>query len=232
MEPDQKVKLRVLNSVNEPLALHTHGHKPTATHYDGVDNGPASRITRDVHEIATAQRLDMELSGQNDGLHSYGEGVWMFHDHAEKSFTNDGIGEGGAISVIAYKSFLNEKGIPKLHGMSLAPYFSKTYWEKKYPIWQDFDAWNSLGRPEMKNADGTPAPTPAPAVPSKPEAKAASDGQAAQAVAAAETGTSGFGQLLKGLIFGVAAYLLFVRREQISKMLPRDKIAKLLHRDS
>ena len=35
-EPDQNIKLRVFNSSGELLAVHTHGHKATITHYDGV----------------------------------------------------------------------------------------------------------------------------------------------------------------------------------------------------
>jgi FtsP/CotA-like multicopper oxidase with cupredoxin domain len=214
LEPDQKVKLRVLNGHTETLALHTHGHKPTATHYDGVDNGPGSYITRDVHSIAVAQRLDLELSGQDDGLHSFGEGVWMFHDHIEKTFTTDGVGEGGSLGLIVYKNFLNEKGIPTLHGMSLAPYFSKAFWERKYPIWQDFDAWNSLGQPEMKNAGG--AAINVAAASTTPTATAVTDAGKTQK---AESGSSGFGQLVWGVILGVLAYVLYTRREQIYKSL-------------
>ncbi|MGR8933358.1 MAG: multicopper oxidase domain-containing protein [Gammaproteobacteria bacterium] len=218
MEPNKKAKLRILNGFTEEMAWHTHGHKPTATHYDGVDNGPQSRITRDVHAIATAQRLDLEMSGQDDGLHSFGEGVWMFHDHHEKTFTTDGVGEGGAVSLIAYKSFLNEKGIPALHGMSLAPYFSKKFWEKKYPLWQDYDSWGSLGQPEMQRAPG--------------EAEEVSSAGGSGAAASGSEGSSVFSQLLSGLILGILAYVAFNRREQIYKMLPRDKISKLLRGES
>lgn len=218
MEPDKKVKLRVLNGFTDSIALHTHGHKPTATHYDGVDNGPQARITRDVHDIEIAQRLDLEMSGEDDGLHSFGEGVWMFHDHAEKTFTTDGVGEGGAVSLIAYKSFLNEKGIPSLHGMSLAPYFSKAFWEKKYPIWQDFDAWNSLGQPQMQPRAGGEAAK----VSTAATATAAGGAPQAAAESAKTQGSSGFGQLLTGLLLGVLGYVAFIRREQIYKLLKRD----------
>ncbi|MDD2761944.1 MAG: multicopper oxidase domain-containing protein, partial [Methylomonas sp.] len=149
MEENKKVKLRILNGHEEAFAMHIHGHKPMVTHYDGVDNGPSSYIKRDVHGMVPAQRLDLELSGVDDGLNSFGQGVWMFHDHVEKSFTTDGIGEGGDISLVVYKGFLNDKGIPEVHGMSLAPYFTKEFWQGKYPAWQDYDAWKSLGLPEI-----------------------------------------------------------------------------------
>lgn len=158
MAPNEKVKLRVLNGDTETLSLHTHGHKPTVTHYDGVDNGAASRITRDVHTLSPAQRLDLELSGVDDGLHSFGEGVWMFHDHVEKTFTTDGVGEGGSVSLIVYNKFIDENGVPQTHGMSLAPYFTKKFWQKQVPIWQDFDEWASLGEPQRVVAAALPSP--------------------------------------------------------------------------
>ena len=65
---------------------------------------------------------------------------------------------------MVYKDYLDEKGIPKAHGMSLAPYFSKTLWEGKYPPWQDYDTWRSLGLPELQAGDSgqnaIPASTP------------------------------------------------------------------------
>ncbi|MDD5034980.1 MAG: multicopper oxidase domain-containing protein, partial [Methylococcaceae bacterium] len=62
VEPNEKVKLRVLNGHTEGIALHTHGHKATETHYDGVEQNPAAQVTRDVYAIAPAQRLDLELN--------------------------------------------------------------------------------------------------------------------------------------------------------------------------
>ena len=71
-EPDQLLKLRVLNGGSVGLALHTHGHKPTATHYDGVALAQGGRITRDVFWLASAQRTDLELDTTNNGLNAYG----------------------------------------------------------------------------------------------------------------------------------------------------------------
>ena len=36
----------------------------------------------------------------------------MFHDHVEKSFTTNGVGEGGDISLVVYDGFIDDKGIP------------------------------------------------------------------------------------------------------------------------
>jgi FtsP/CotA-like multicopper oxidase with cupredoxin domain len=201
MGKDEKVKLRVLNGHTETFALHIHGHKPTVTHYDGVDNGPGSYIQRDVHGMAPAQRLDLELNGKDDGLNSFGEGIWMFHDHVEKSFTTNGTGEGGDISLVVYKDYVDERGIPKAHGMSLAPYFTKEFWQKNYPLWQDYDTWRSLGLPELKGDPSAPKAVPV----------AATVAAAPMAAVPASTPGFNFSQLLYGLLFGVLGYVLFGR---------------------
>ncbi|MDP1787581.1 multicopper oxidase domain-containing protein [Nitrosomonas sp.] len=72
VEPDQKIKLRLLNSGGELIAVHTHGHHATITHYDGVEHNPVAQIMRDVFDMAPAQRLDLKLETVNDGKHSYG----------------------------------------------------------------------------------------------------------------------------------------------------------------
>ena len=207
MEENQQVKLRVLNGHTESLALHIHGHKPTVTHYDGVDNGLSSYIQRDVHGMVPAQRIDLSLSGVDDGLNSYGQGIWMFHDHVEKSFTTDGHGEGGDISLVVYKGFVDDKGIPSAHGMSLAPYFSKSLWKGQYPIWQDYDAWRSLGLPDLK-ADITPAKVAV----QTPVAKASEIEMAARLQ---ENETSVFAKLIYGLFLGLFAYTIILKRQVI-----------------
>lgn len=216
MSQDEKVKLRVLNGHTESLALHIHGHKPTITHYDGVDNGPSSYIQRDVHGMVPAQRIDLELSGVDDGLHSFGQGIWMFHDHVEKSFTTNGVGEGGDISLVVYKDFLDEKGIPKAHGMSLAPYFSKGLWKGNYPIWQDYDEWRSLGLPDLKAAYQ----------PSKVAVQNVQPQWSPDAATApAEQESSVFGKLLFGLILGLLSYALIINRQTVY-----DRVRKLLNK--
>ncbi len=209
MEENQQVKLRVLNGHTESLALHIHGHKPTITHYDGVDNGPGSYIQRDVHGMVPAQRIDLSLSGIDDGLNSYGQGIWMFHDHVEKSFTTDGHGEGGDISLVVYNGFVDEKGIPSAHGMSLAPYFSKALWKGKYPIWQNYDAWGSLGLPDL-NGEIKPAK-----VAVQTPAVKASEVDAAANAAAQSDESSAFEKLLFGIILGLLAYGVVLKRQLI-----------------
>jgi hypothetical protein len=210
MEENKKVKLRVLNGHEESFAMHIHGHKPMVTHYDGVDNGPNSYIKRDVHGMVPAQRLDLELSGVDDGLNSFGQGVWMFHDHVEKSFTTNGVGEGGDISLVVYKGFADEKGIPKVHGMSLAPYFTKEFWLGKYPAWQDYDAWKSLGLPEISNKKQVAfVPPPPPPL---------NTGDAAAKAEAAGAQSSFIGQLLYGLMLGGLLYVGFSNRQRILAM--------------
>lgn len=200
VEPNQKIKLRILNGHTEAMAIHTHGHKATETHYDGVPQRPEARITRDVYSMVPAQRLDLELDTTNDGLHSFGSGIWMFHDHVEKAFTTDGMGEGGSISLIVYKEFLDEKGTPKTHGMDLTPYFTKKFWERKLPVWQDWaDDWGSLGDPGAGGAPGA-ATASAPAV---------------VPPSATPSGSSALSNLFFGVLLGTLGYFLFVYRERV-----------------
>jgi FtsP/CotA-like multicopper oxidase with cupredoxin domain len=214
MKQDEKVKLRILNGHTEAMAVHIHGHKPIITHYDGVDNGPGSYIQRDVHGMVPAQRVDLELNGADDGLNSFGQGIWMFHDHVEKAFTTDGVGEGGDISLVVYDGFLDEKGIPKSHGMSLAPYFTKGLWKRNYPIWQDYDEWRSLGLPDLKAAYQ----------PSKVAVQNVQP-QWAPTTSAAEEESSAFGNLMFGLILGLLSYVLIINRQTII-----DRARKLLNK--
>ncbi|ESS66943.1 multicopper oxidase type 3 [Methyloglobulus morosus KoM1] len=208
MGKDEKVKLRVLNGHTESFALHIHGHKPTITHYDGVDNGPSSYITRDVHGMVPAQRIDLELSGVDDGLHSFGQGIWMFHDHVEKSFTTNGLGEGGDISLVVYKGFIDDKGIPLAHGMSLEPYFSKNMWKGKYPIWQDYDAFRSLGLPDL-NAEYEPARVAIQKAPVQP-------GASSTTMLPKDTITTKF---FYGFLLGLISYLVIIKRQIILTVL-------------
>lgn len=145
VEPNEKVKLRVLSGGEEGLSLHPHGHKVTITHYDGVEHNPVAQITRDVIWLSMAQRVDLELNTVNDGLHSSGEGVWLLHDHKERAFTTDGIHPGGSTSAIVYRSYLNDNGWPKMQGVNWAPFFSKEYYERKVPVWTTYDEAGMLG---------------------------------------------------------------------------------------
>jgi len=212
--PNEKTKIRVLNGHQDPMALHIHGHKATETHYDGVQHNPAAQVTRDVYALAPAQRLDLALDSTNDGLHSFGSGLWMFHDHTERAFTTNGQGEGGSISLLAYKDFVEENGNLKVsHTMDLKPYFTREFWERKIPVWQDFmDDWGSLGAPA-----GT--------MDTKPGINAgATEGSAQSATTGLGSDNTG-GGLLGGLGLGIALYFAYQHRErlirQVKSFLPK-----------
>lgn len=149
VEPNQKVKLRMANGGDDRnIAIHTHGHKLAITHYDGIEQNPSAWITRDVFDLAPAQRLDLVLDTTDDGLHSYGQGVWMVHDHREKALTNDGVFPGGSMSLIVYKPYLRENGLPTLHGVDLKPFFTKEFYQRKFPVWASYDKDRMLVEPE------------------------------------------------------------------------------------
>ncbi|WP_169789454.1 multicopper oxidase domain-containing protein [Skermanella aerolata] len=113
IEPGQRVKLHVLDASSEYIALHTHGHKVLITHQDGVAVPPGARTMRDVVDLMPGQRVDLDLDATDDGLHSYGPGLWMIHDHRPKAVTNNGIGHGGSMTFLAYPGFLDTQGIPR-----------------------------------------------------------------------------------------------------------------------
>jgi FtsP/CotA-like multicopper oxidase with cupredoxin domain len=138
VQPDEKIKLRVVNGGRDGIALHTHGHTMTITHRDGIESPPAARITRDVAWLATAQRLDIDLSTTNDGLGAYGPGVWLFHDHGSKAVTSDGIGPGGHISAIVYEAYLGANGWPQTRGVSWDPFFTPAYYQRRVPVWERY----------------------------------------------------------------------------------------------
>jgi manganese oxidase len=145
VEPNQHVKLRVLSGGEEGVSLHGHGHKMAITHYDGVEHNPAAQITRDVFWLSTAQRLDLHLDTTNDGLHSYGAGVWFLHDHKERAFTTDGIHPGGAATAIVYRSYLGDNGWPTMQGVDWTPFFTKEYYQRQVPVWAAYDEAGTLG---------------------------------------------------------------------------------------
>lgn len=145
VEPNEKVKLRVLSGGEDGLSLHPHGHKVTITHYDGVEHNPLAQITRDVIWLSMAQRVDLDLNTVNDGLHGSGDGVWILHDHKERAFTTDGIHPGGSASAIVYKSYLDERGWPKMQGVNWTPFFTKEYYQGQIPVWATYDEAGMLG---------------------------------------------------------------------------------------
>jgi FtsP/CotA-like multicopper oxidase with cupredoxin domain len=203
-EPNQNLKLRVFNSSGEQLALHTHGHKATITHYDGVEHNPSAQIMRDIYDISPAQRNDLKISTVDDGLHSYGEGIWIFHDHREKGIATNGMNPGGDVSAIVYKKYLNEMGLPKTVGEGLGDVFTKAFYQRKVPVWQNTDPWNSLGEID---AQGYQAPPPSIVVLEKGP-KAFSE------LVDLET-EDGFINLLLGIMGGIFIYILILNRQKI-----------------
>lgn len=140
-KPDEDIKLRVLNTQHSNIAIHIHGHKATITDYDGVRQNPAAQITRDVYNLSAAQRIDLHLQTVNDGLHSYGEGVWLFHDHVEMGVANNGMSPGGNIALLAYESLLNEQGMPATQrDDALDDVLTNSYYAKQRPLWGKLEA--------------------------------------------------------------------------------------------
>lgn len=142
---NEKLKLHLANAQRSLLALHIHGHKATVTAYDGVEQPVGLQVTRDVFDVAPAQRVDLLLRSQNDGLNSYGPGAWMFHDHVPTGTTTDGIEPGGNIAILAYQGFVDDQGMPKLHNDLLDQLFNKDYYTKKLAIWNTGDFAQVLG---------------------------------------------------------------------------------------
>jgi FtsP/CotA-like multicopper oxidase with cupredoxin domain len=223
-EPNQNIKMRVFNSAGEQLALHTHGHKATITHYDGVLHNPAAQIMRDIYDIAPAQRNDLKISTVDDGLHSYGQGVWIFHDHREKGIQTNGQNPGGNVSALVYKKYLNEVGLPKTIGESIVPLFTKAFQDRKLPVWQDAGEWNSLGEIDARGYKAPPAGKPM-AVEAGPKSLKAilEEEKNALANGVVDEGDSAFSNFILGLIFGIAAYLLFLNREKVMAMVSSSK---------
>jgi hypothetical protein len=156
VKENELIKMRVINGGAVSLALHTHGHKVTATHLDGILQSPAAQIIRDVHTIDSAQRADLELEATNDGLHNYGPGVWVMHDHHEPGTTTNGINMGGHISAIVYEQFLGKNGIPKIAG-DLGPLFTPEYFRGEVPIFIGMDPQGLLSTAGPVQMDRTGA---------------------------------------------------------------------------
>ena len=150
-KPDQKIKLRLLNAGTEPIAVHTHGHKVDITHLDGIEVQESARVKHDVVSISPAQRVDVELNTTNDGTHNYGEGLWMVHDHTEKTFGNDGFHPGGGLTLIAYPSYIGTNGMPKVNA-DLSTHFTKEIYQKKIPNFADMPGAEVLNDPEAAPA--------------------------------------------------------------------------------
>lgn len=206
VSPDQNIKIHLLNSSGEAIAMHTHGHKATITHYDGVEHNQSAQITRDVYDVAPLQRIDLTLNTSDDGLHSYGQGIWIFHDHREKGITTNGRNPGGNVSAIVYKKYLNELGVPKAQGVNLSKFFTKEFYQGRMPVWQDADQLGSLAAVETDDGVGVD--------PASVTVKATTPSDASNL----RQNNNPFGKFVLGLLFGIALYLVLVNRQQVEQL--------------
>jgi len=134
VDQDERIKIRVINTGAEAIYLHPHGQKFKITHKDGIEL--AEPIMRDVVHIGPAQRVDLDLDTTNNGLDSYGPGVWFMHDHREQGVTTNSIAPGGNISLTVYKSFMKEDGMPETAG-DLSGFLDPAYYRGEIPVWKD-----------------------------------------------------------------------------------------------
>ncbi len=137
VEPGQRYRLRMLNGGSRTFSIHTHGHKVQVQAYDGVELPEDAQYRRDVVGITAAQRADLVLSTTDDGVNSYGPGVWLFHDHREAGVTNAGMSPGGTISMITYAQHLKDNGMPKVQGTDLNRLFTSDYHEREVSVWSE-----------------------------------------------------------------------------------------------
>jgi len=135
---NERIRLHVVNGGAKGIALHTHGHKFSVTHRDGVVVPATAVAPQDVVWLATSQRVDLSLEMKNDGLHAYGPGIWPYHDHQYNGVTTDGIGPGGNISAIVYAEYLEKSGWPRTQGVSWNKFFTEAYYRREVPVWESY----------------------------------------------------------------------------------------------
>ncbi len=75
--------------------------------------------------LATTQRADLALELVNDGLHAYGPGIWLFHDHQYKGHHQRRDRARRNISAIVYSQYLDEAGWPQTRGVPWDRYFTR-----------------------------------------------------------------------------------------------------------
>jgi FtsP/CotA-like multicopper oxidase with cupredoxin domain len=161
----EHVLLRILNAGARTLALHTHGHHPTATAIDGVSLAPAARLTRDTFTVGPAQRVDLDLYAGSDARIASGPGVWLVHDHTEPATTNNGINPGGDLTAIVYDGFTGPDGLPRV-ATSLKRFFDPAFYRGDVPVFDPsifHTPWGQSARDESgKSIPDTGAPTASP----------------------------------------------------------------------
>jgi len=162
VSPNETVLLRVQNVGGSEVALHTHGHKGEVINIDGV---PVQfPQIQDIYPLTAARRLDVVLNTTDDGFHSYGQGLWLTHDHHEVAVTTDGINPGGDITLIAYEDYLDPiSALPKPLGGTFNLYFNPAYYRGEIPVFQmsGLDFLGQAGDPNAANASNTANASPA-----------------------------------------------------------------------
>lgn len=106
-------------------------------------------------------------------------------------------------------------GLPKTIGESIEPLFTKEFHDRKYPVWQDIDAWNSLGEVDGKGYKAPPAGTPMEVEAGPKSLKSILEEERANG-ASDDSSVSNF---IFGLILGIALYIMFLNREKIMAMI-------------
>jgi len=71
----------VANVGEDDVSLYPLGDKMRITLCDGNEHARGAQITKDVFHMGSADRIDLEMTTVNDGFNSYGEGIWVMHDH-------------------------------------------------------------------------------------------------------------------------------------------------------
>lgn len=146
VKPNENIKLHILNAGSGVRAVHPHGHMFKITQRNGGELSEPAQRFEDIAILATGERVEADLNTTDDGLRSSGPGAWVLHDHVEEGQMR-GIDPGGDITMIAYESYLNAQGLPKLAGDPSA-FFTKEYYEGKIPTFAGLESKGLLGAPD------------------------------------------------------------------------------------
>ncbi len=116
LEPDETIRLRILNAGTTVEAIHTHGHDMLVTHIDGNPIPPSARYYLDTVPVMPAQRVDVVIEGRAGN-----EGVWVVHTHVVDHVTNDKQYPGGMLTKIVYPGFEDDmtpfEGVERAGGL-------------------------------------------------------------------------------------------------------------------
>jgi hypothetical protein len=129
------------------------------------------------------------------------------------------MGEGGSLSLVVYKNYLQPEGAVSLHGSDLTPFFTKEFWQRRYPVWQALDKNNALGMPEGLVPQPVAAKTNTASNAEVRLGLASNGPQAPATTATTGGGWSWFGQLVTGIVLGLLAYF-GISALQDRKLLP------------